>query len=69
MLALSLDSAECRGIRFDTLNVGSLCEKKTKMYEKLRKRRVDVCCMQEVEWKGQGARFVNTSRRRYKLGW
>ena len=39
------------------------------MCEELRKRKVDVCCIQEVRWKGQGARFVGTSGRRYKLWW
>ena len=49
---------ECHGIRFGTLNVGSLCGRKIEVCEELRKRRVDVCCMQEVRSKGQGARFV-----------
>ena len=57
------------GIRFDTLNVGSLCRRKTEECEELRKRRIDVCCMQEVRWKGQVTRFVATSGRRYKLWW
>ena len=39
------------------------------MCEKLRKRRVDVCCIQEVRWKDQEAHFVGTSGRRYKLWW
>ena len=39
------------------------------MCEELRKRKVDVCCIQEVRWKGQGARFVGTLGRRYKLWW
>ena len=39
------------------------------MYEELRKRRVDMCCIQEVKWKSQVARFVGTSGRRYKLWW
>ena len=30
------------------------------MLEELRKRRVDVCCMQEVKWKGEGVYFVGT---------
>ena len=37
------------------------------MCEELRKRRVDVCCMEDVRWKG--ACFVGTSGRRYKLWW
>ena len=39
------------------------------MYEEVSKRRVGVCCIQEVKWKGQGARFVDTSGQRYKLWW
>ena len=33
------------------------------------KRKGDLCCIQEVRWKGQGARFVGTLGRRYKLWW
>ena len=61
--------SECHGIRFGTLNVGSLCGRKTEVSEELRKRKIDVCCLQEVRWKGQGARFVGTSGQRYKLWW
>ena len=57
--------SECYGRKFGTLNVGSLCGRKTEVCEKQRKKRVDVCCMQEVIWKDQGARFVGTSGRRY----
>ena len=60
---------ECHGIRFGTLNVGSLCGRKTKVCEDPSKKRVDVCCMQEVTWKGQGACFVGTLVQRYKLWW
>ena len=60
--------SECHGIRFGALNVESLCERKTEVCEELRKRKVDVCCIQEVRWKGQGARFVGTSGW-YKLWW
>ena len=60
---------ECHGIRFGTLNVVSLCGRKTEVCEELRKRKVDVCCIQEVRWKGQGARFVGTLGQRYKLRW
>ena len=28
-----------------------------------------MCCVQEVRWKGQEARFVGTSGRRHKLWW
>ena len=28
-----------------------------------------MCCLQEVRWRGQGARFVGCRGRRYKLWW
>ena len=49
--------------------MGSLGGRKTEVREELRKRKIDVCCMQEVRWKGQGARFVSNSGQRYKLCW
>ena len=32
-----------------------------------RKRKVDMCCLQEVRWRGQEARFVGCRDRRYKM--
>ena len=52
--------SECHGIIFGTLNVGSLCGRKTEVCEELRKRKVDVCCIQEVRWKRQRACLVGT---------
>ena len=67
MQRISGFESECHGMRFDTLNVGSLCGRKTEMCEELRKRKVDVCCLQEEKWKSQGACFVGTLGQRYKL--
>ena len=39
------------------------------MCEELRKRKVDVGCIQKVRWKDQGACFVGTSGQSYKLRW
>ena len=39
------------------------------MCEELRKRKVDVCCLQEVTWRGEGARFISVKGRRYNLWW
>ena len=33
------------------------------------KREVDMCYLQEVRWRGQGARFFGCRGRRYKLWW
>ena len=61
--------SECYWIRLGTLNVENLCGRKMEVSEEMRKRRVDVCCIQEARWKGQGACFVGTLGRRYKLWW
>ena len=37
--------------------------------EELRKRKVDVCGLQEVRWKNEGTRFLGVFGRRYKLWW
>ena len=66
---ISAFKSECHEIRFGTLNVKSLCGSKTEVCEELRKRRVDVCYIQEVRCKGQGGGFVGTLGQRYKLWW
>ena len=30
---------------------------------------MDVCCLREVRWRGQGARLLGAMGRRYKLWW
>ena len=37
--------------------------------EELRKRMIDVCCLMEVRWRGQGANMLGMKGRRYKLWW
>ena len=37
------------------------------MCEELRMRKVDVCCLQEVRWRGEGVGFFGVKGRRYKL--
>ena len=39
------------------------------MRQELRKRRMKVCCLQEVRWRGQLARFMGVKGRRYKFWW
>ena len=46
------------GIRFSTWNVGSMSGKWGKISETLKRRCADICCVQEVNWKGQGARMI-----------
>ena len=57
------------GVRFGSWNVGSISDRGTEACEELRKRKVDVCCLQEVRWRSEGARFIGVKGRRYKLWW
>ena len=43
------------GVWVWTWNLGSLCGKGVEVCEELRKRMIDVCCLPEVRWRGQGA--------------
>ena len=57
------------GVRFGSWNVGSISGRGTEVCEELRKRKVDVCCLQEVRWRGKGTRFIGVKGRRYQLWW
>ena len=57
------------GVRVGTWNVGSMSGRGTEVCDELRKRRMNVCCLQELRWRGQGARFMDVKGRRYKLWW
>ena len=43
--------------------------KSTEVWEELRKRMMDVRCLQEVRWRGQGTQVLGVKVRRYKLWW
>ena len=55
------------GVRFGSWNIGSISGRRTEVCEELRKRKVDVCCLQEVKWRVKGARFFGVKGKRYKL--
>ena len=57
------------GVRFGSWNVGSISGRGTEVCEELRKQKVDVCCLQEVRWRSEGARFIGVKGRRSKLWW
>ena len=56
-------------VRFGSWNVGSFCGRGTEVCDQLRTREVDMCYLQKIRWRGQGARFVGCRGRRYKLWW
>ena len=52
-----------------TWNVESMSGRGTELCEELMKRRMDVCCLQKVKWRGQKAQFMGVKGREYKLWW
>ncbi|KAK6729205.1 hypothetical protein RB195_006321 [Necator americanus] len=51
-------------VRLATLNVGTLTGRSPELADSLRKRRVDICCVQETRWKGSKVRELGDG---YKL--
>ncbi|KAK6742165.1 hypothetical protein RB195_009808 [Necator americanus] len=47
--------------RLATLNVGTLTGRSRELAGSLRKRRVDICCVQETRWKGSKSRELGDS--------
>ena len=54
------------GVQFGTWNLGS--GKGGVVCEELRKRRIDVCCLQEVRWRGQGTLMLGMKGRDISCG-
>ena len=55
------------GVRVGTWNLGSLSGKRGDVCEELRKRMIDVCCLQEERWRWQGACMLVMKGRICKL--
>ena len=56
------------GVQVETSNMGSLSGKGINVCEEIRKRMFDVCCLQELRWRGQASRILGIEGR-YKLWW
>ena len=50
-----------------TLNVGSLIGRGREVVEMLARRKIDICCLQEVRYKNQGCTTIGSNDEKYKL--
>ena len=57
------------GLRFGSWNVGSMRRRDGEFADILRSRRVGVCCVQEVRWKGGSSCWLGNVGSRYKFLW
>ena len=55
--------------RIASLNVGTLRGRTSEVVETVSRRGIDLCCLQEVRWKGVSARMLAGKDSRYKLVW
>ena len=56
-------------IRLETWNIGMLNGKGLEICEELRKKNVDLRCLQEVRWRGCVARLIGLQGRKHKFWW
>ena len=54
------------GIWFSTWNMESMSRKWGEISETLKRHCVDICCLQEVRWRGQGAKMIGND---FKFLW
>ena len=52
-----------------TVNVGTLRGRATEVVETISRRNIDICCLQEVRWKGVGTKLLTGKDSHYKLFW
>ena len=55
--------------RIATWNLGSLNGRDREVVEELRRRNVDICCLQETRHPGEGSKMLGNTGSRYKLLW
>ena len=54
-------------IRICTVNIGTLIGKRREVAEMLAKRRVDICCMQDLRYKNSGTTSFGSNEEKYKI--
>ena len=68
-MAGNMENRNSVNIKLGTWNIGTLNGKGLEICDELWRRNVDLCCLQEVRWKGCGARLIGLQGRRYNLWW
>ena len=63
------EGGEGRRVRVCTVNVGTVVGRSGELVEMLARRRVEICCLQEVRYKGKGCRVLKHGDDQYKLWW
>ena len=68
MLKVSL-TVEHDTFKIASWNIGSMRGRSSEIVETITRRNVDLCCVQEVRWRGASARHITGKDYRYKFFW
>ena len=60
---------DAQNFRIGTVNLNTLNGKQGQVVETLTRRRIDICCVQEIKWRGGHARRVMGKDSYYKFFW
>ena len=55
--------------RVASWNVGTMRGRSSEIVETITRRNIDLCCVQEVRWRGASARYITGKDSRYKFFW
>ena len=55
--------------RLGSWNVGTMRGRSGEIVETLARRKIDVCCVQEVRWRGASARMITGKDSEFKFFW
>ena len=61
------ESREGGVLKVCTVNVGTMVGRGREIVDMLSRRNIDICCVQEVRYKGDGARTFGVNEEKYKL--
>ena len=50
-------------------NIGTMRGRSSEIVETITRRNIDLCCVQEVRWRGASARYITGKDSRYKFFW
>ena len=51
------------------MNIGTMNGRANEIVEMLERRWVDICCVQEIRWKGPGSQWIVDRNKSYRFFW
>ena len=68
-LTVGLEVGQSDTLKIASWNIGTMRGRSSEIVETITRRNVDLCCVQEVRWRGASARYITGKDSRYKFFW